>query len=663
MKCPVCDFDNLDGARMCEECSMTLSLPGANELIPDKSIVGVIPGILLQNRYLVKKELGAGGMGKIFLAEDKNVSGRLCVVKQNSSDLENSDISQENSKELFFREASLLAQLNYPGIPKVWDYFEEDEMLFLVEEWIDGETLEEKCKDKLVNPMEIIRIFIQLSEILSYIHTRTPMIIHRDIKPQNIIITDNERCYLIDFGISRTYKKGGTRDTINLGTEGYASPELYQGQTDNRSDIYSLGASLWFALTGKDPGQFQWNLPDVKKYRDDVDGELSGIVNKAAAGLAEDRYQKAEEMKCDLEGLMNRTSGETETLIIAHIEEWRQFKGSAQRIGYSNLSVKNKVALIWKLETGEQIISSPIQYGNNILAFSDSGNIYWIHAERGVVLDKRSINHRIRATPVIAGNVLYLGTFDGYLILFDLQKDGIIKSININTGIPSAMLSFSDQVILAGNRDRRGYVFAFDLSGNLKWKVSLSGKCGVSPTYGDRKIFVGDDNGEFYAIDFRTGEILWKNCSPSGIKNTALFVNNKIYVGSGEGNYYSMNSRDGKINWETKVGSEIIGSPSWFEGIVILTTLGGGVHALKEDDGAILWSSREPSTALSPPIFFHERILVSSYEGGNVYCKNIIDGSNLWNICLNGKIVASPLPLRKSFVIQTLEGNLFNCGY
>ena len=662
MICPVCNFDNLDGARMCEDCGMMLPLPGSEEIVTDKSVVGIIPGMTLQKRYLIKKEAGSGGMGKVFLAEDKNIGDRLCIIKQNNV-LEESGISEEDAKELFFREASLLAMLNFPGIPKVWDYFEEDSLLFLVEEWIEGETLEEKCRNKQINKLEIMETFLHLCSILEYIHSRTPMIIHRDIKPQNIIITEDKGPYLIDFGISRTFKKHKKRDTIKLGTEGYSSPEQFEGKTDNRSDIYSLGASLWFGLTGKDPGKYQWKLPDVKSIRKNISDEFAEIVNKSVNPVVENRYQKIEIMKDELQSILNRKAQDTEALSLSHLEEWRQFKGSPFRIGYSNMPVKNKPKLLWKTELKERIFTSPLAYSNNILIFTESGNINWLHLQKGSILDNKNIGYKLRSTPAIVGNILYMATFEGFFLIYSLDNDIITRKIKTGARVPSPILNYGDQIIVAGNRENRGMLYSFNLKGDINWKKSLTGKVGASPVYGEGKVFIGDSSGEFYALNAKTGKALWRNYSEKGIKNTAIYVNNQIFTGTGEGKYYCINPKNGRVKWERDLDCEIIGSPSWFDGIIIITTAGGGVYALEEKSGSILWSSHQPFTSLAPPVIFRRNVILSEFEGGKVFCKNIENGENVWNIDLNGRVISSPLPANNSLVLETLEGNIFSFAF
>ena len=159
--------------------------------------------------------------------------------------------------EAFRREAQILSDLNHHNLPRVTDFFTEGGRPYLVMELIPGESLEKKLDRLHGQPMdeeEALQYGIQVCEVLQFLHTQEPPIIFRDVKPANIMIMPNGQLKLIDFGIARTYKEGKRRDTMSMGTAAYAPFEQFgKGQTDARSDVYSLAATLYHLLTGRPP--------------------------------------------------------------------------------------------------------------------------------------------------------------------------------------------------------------------------------------------------------------------------------------------------------------------------------------------------------------------------------------------------------------------------
>ena len=223
-------------------------------------------GTLLQNRYRIVRVLGGGGQGAVYLAEDLQNNKLHVAVKEMRSEAEAAGdevdpaTAAEERKQLldsFNREASLLQQLRHPNMPTFSDSFTRDDRPYLVMEFIAGESLEKKIDRRNGMPLperEVLYYAIQVTQVLRYLHSQDPPIIFRDMKPANIMVMPNGQCKLIDFGIARTYKVGKQKDTVSMGTAAYAPFEQFgKGQTDRRSDIYSLAATMYHALTGRPP--------------------------------------------------------------------------------------------------------------------------------------------------------------------------------------------------------------------------------------------------------------------------------------------------------------------------------------------------------------------------------------------------------------------------
>ncbi len=209
---------------------------------------------LLAHGYHLLSQIGQGGFGEVYKARDTRYN-RLVAIKQISLQaLSPKDIIQATDS--YNREVMLMKGLKHVNLPRMYDHFTDPEHWYIVLEYIEGETLEEylgRQKEGQLPVKEVLNIGITLCSVLDYLHRQKTPIIFRDVKPANIMRTSRGHLYLIDFGIARQYKSGKKKDTGVLGSPGYASPEQYGiAQTNEQSDIYSLGATLQTLLTGVD---------------------------------------------------------------------------------------------------------------------------------------------------------------------------------------------------------------------------------------------------------------------------------------------------------------------------------------------------------------------------------------------------------------------------
>jgi len=273
---------------------------------------------MLDNRYRVLKPLGEGGMGSVYEVADLAQPGRTWALKMLLDDPSASAEERAWARERFQAEVKLLKQLRHPRIPAFGADFTDPRHTpcYFVMEYIPGETLEQRL-DRAKGPLpeyDVLQWMIDICEVLTYLHEQRPPIIIRDLKPGNIIISPSinspaGEARLIDFGIARTYKKGKTTNTDNVGTAVYASPEHHgRGQTDARSDIYSLGVTMVHLLTGKEPVPMSIYQPGDIRGRPPkkplVSEETERILIKATNLDPKKRYQSVRELRDDLRASM-----------------------------------------------------------------------------------------------------------------------------------------------------------------------------------------------------------------------------------------------------------------------------------------------------------------------------------------------------------------------
>jgi len=252
-----------------------------------------VPGELLlqtlfRNRYFIMSKVGAGGFGSVYQARDIQNGDRLVAIKEVCLQGLHPQAMLEVTA-AFQREVSVLSHLDHPHLPRVYEHFQSPGYWYLVMDFIAGETLEDyqsKTPTGRLLLSEVLDIGLQLCLVLDYLHSRHPPIIFRDLKPANIMRTPTGQLYLIDFGIARYFKPGQAKDTVALGSVGYAAPEQYgKAQTTPRADIYSLGAVLHQLLTARDPSEAPFRFRPLRPTSHDDPGSLTTsmvdvLVNK-----------------------------------------------------------------------------------------------------------------------------------------------------------------------------------------------------------------------------------------------------------------------------------------------------------------------------------------------------------------------------------------------
>ncbi len=324
MQCPYCNADNRDGVRYCGKCGSVLQVITPAPLATGGNGGGtsynynsrsLTPGSRLQGgRYIVKKVLGQGGMGAALLATDNRLDGKLVVIKELVSVSTDPHKWQDDVRN-FKREVSTLAHIDHPLVPNVTDHFQEGPHYFMVQEYVEGETLEERM-ERMKQPMRernVLACASEILDILDYLAQQTPPVVHRDIKPANIIIgTKDRRSHLVDFGIARAdeAKNAQRQQTAALGTPGYAPPEQYQGNADPRSDLYALAATLHHLLTNRDPRNYPpFMYPSVRTLNPQLSPETETVLARALQNDMKQRYQSAAAMKRDIDDILLKRFG------------------------------------------------------------------------------------------------------------------------------------------------------------------------------------------------------------------------------------------------------------------------------------------------------------------------------------------------------------------
>lgn len=240
------------------------------------------PQSILAQRYLILKVAGRGGMSAIYQALDMKMDRKRVAIKEMSQQ-NLDDTERQEAMARFQQEANLLGTLNHPNLPRIYDAFGAGGRSFLIMDYIDGKNLLQMLQEA-EQPLpvdQVLHYADQLCDVLAYLHAHNPPIIFRDLKPTNVMATQEGHIYLIDFGIARLFKEGQPQDTVALGSPGYAPPEQHgSGQTSPRSDLYALGATLHCCLTNRDPyySSERFSFAPMRQFNPQVSEELDQLV-------------------------------------------------------------------------------------------------------------------------------------------------------------------------------------------------------------------------------------------------------------------------------------------------------------------------------------------------------------------------------------------------
>ena len=257
-------------------------------------------GSVIEDKYTVLHEIGKGGMRNVYLCINKKANKQWAVKEVRKDGKASDEIVRQN----LLAETDILKRLHHPHLPSIIDVIDQDDTYLILMDYIEGRTLKVLLDEQRALPQKkVVKWAIQLASTLSYLHQQNPPIIYRDMKPANIMLKPNDDVVLIDFGTAREYKDDSDGDTTYLGTKGYAAPEQYGGlgQTDARTDVYNLGATIYHLVTGKNPSKPPYEIRPIRQWDPTLSSGLEAIILKCTKPDPNERYQTVEELKFALE--------------------------------------------------------------------------------------------------------------------------------------------------------------------------------------------------------------------------------------------------------------------------------------------------------------------------------------------------------------------------
>jgi outer membrane protein assembly factor BamB/tRNA A-37 threonylcarbamoyl transferase component Bud32 len=566
------------------------------------------PGLNLANRYLIQGVVGVGGMGAVYRARDMhfpNVTKRV-AVKEMINQVRDPSMRETLIKN-FEREANLLATLEHPAIPKIYDYFSQNDRSYLILEFIDGKDMEALLVESqgYFPESQIIGWAIELCDVLSFLHNHQPeAIIFRDMKPSNVMIDQRGHIILVDFGIAKTFQTG-QKGTM-IGTEGYSPPEQYKGEAGPLSDIYALGATLHHLLTRRDPrleAPFSFTERPIRAINPSVSIELETVVSTALQYNPADRYPTAAAMKEALIATARKTG------VLSNLR--------ALNSDFTEGLDTTKVA--WTFETEDEI----------------------------------------RGTPAVHDGVVYVGSYDNNLYAINITDGSFIWKYAADAGIVTQPI-IADGNVFFGSEDKRLHVISAR-SGKIIWSYYTDGPVRSSPSIGLGHIVFGADDGFLHVVNSITGRRAWRFDAGAPIRSTPLIQSDQIYFGTEEGDFYCLDL-NGAVKWRFKSKRAITSSAAVFRETIIVGSVDGIVYALDLQSGFVIWRFRLGKATISTPCVAENMVFIGSTDN-HLYCLDASNAKEIWKFATEHQVNSSPFIYRDSIYFSSVDKHLYCLEY
>lgn len=629
------------------------------------------PGSILQDRYKVMSTLGVGGFSSVYQAQDlhfPNVT-RLCAVKEMVH--ANRDPKVRKLATISFeREASILATLDHPSVPEVYDFFTQNDRSYLVLEYIRGNDLETLMSERngFFPTESVLQWSLQICEVLGFLHSRKPQaVIFRDLKPSNIMLDTYGRIRLIDFNIAKSFQEG-IRGTM-IGTEGYSPPEQYRGESSPAGDVYAFGATIHHVLTRQDPRMeppFSFADRQISAVNNDVSPEFEAIINRCLAYDTEDRFQDAIELR---EALLMTFPGLRKGATAPYLSRHRseryfapqtpEFMSATDDQAATPIkparAKSNTIKPLWRFRCEDEIRSTPAVGSGTVFIGAYDHNIYAVNADTGKFMWKYASSDGVASSPCIYKDNIIVGSSDGYL--YSLSKDKGQLNWRFETGgsIFSSPVADFDHVFF-GSDD--GYLYAVSIStGRKVWQSNAHEMVRSSPCLANEHIYFGTQGSYVFCLDL-SGQLKWQFPAKRAIMTKPVFYEDMIFVGSMDGGVYALDANSGFAIWRTRTRRPIVSSPALDDGSLYIGSSDGHLHAFDIYTGRVLWTFETEGQVSSSPVVFEDAVYFGSTDG-SVYSLMTQRGKLRWRFETDAMVVGSPAIENGVVYVGSCDRNLY----
>lgn len=597
---------------------------GDSKTMPRRDGQNLQSGAVLQGRYMVLGGLGAGGFSSVYRARDLRFPSvtRLCAVKEMVIGTADPEMRELTIKS-FEREASMLAMLNHPAIPDIFDYFTDGNRSYLVLEFVPGQNLQQWLDetDEYLDEPKALDWALQVCDALAYLHSQKPQpIVFRDLKPSNIMLDPYNHIRLIDFGIAKLFEADQDKGTM-IGTAGYTPPEQYRGEASPAVDVYGLGATLHHLLTRQDPRQetpFTFHERPIRAANPAISRAFEAIIMRCLSYDPKERFPDAMALREALLVLSESDSEETD------LEQRLGLKESARafdegRVGAPAATLKagiSQVKPLWVFRCEDEIRTRPAVAKGIVFAGAYDNNLYALTADKGEFLWKYPTGGGLGGSPTVHEDAVMVGSADHTLYSLQLRK------------------------------------------GRLNWQFKAEGPIYSTPTVRFDHVFFGADDGFFYVVNVMRGQLYWKTNIYSPVRSTPYVSDELVYFGTEGGQVLGLELGAGKPRWQTKAQRAVTSSPRVADDILYVGSTDGTVYAVDASSGWPIWRFATRGPVVSTPTLFEDALYIGSADG-HLYAIDITRGRQLWAYPTNGQVIATPAIWGNTVYFGSTDGSIY----
>jgi serine/threonine-protein kinase len=661
--------------------------------------------------YDIDCEIGAGAFGVVWRGRHRQLQ-REVAVKQLSAVA----LAEPEYVARFRREARLLAQLDHPHVVRVYDYRETGDLRLLVMELLPGGTFADR-RARGMRPESAIAATLAAARGLHHAHEHG--VLHRDVKPENLMFDGRGTLKVTDFGIARDDGIDSTAVRLTragelFGTPAYVSPEQAAHalaadapETGPASDQYSLAAVLYEALSGRlthDANGGAIALCNRRTHEDarplvevapDAPGAVANVVMRALRRAPAERFPSMEEFARELHDATSdalgpdwlarsdvslRDSGPARGSTLPPAPAHAPVAPRRRRVAPLGLGALVLVALAvggwlltqdgsgsagtalpqrWSFATEGGVFSSPAVEGKLVVVGSRDRSVYGIDATNGTQLWKRPTGGIVFSSPFIANGRALVGSKDGYLYSLRLAdgRVGWKKPIPTKYEIISSP-TVADGLVFVG-ADK---LYAFDEdTGDVRWEHPPDQPVISSPAVGNGMVVYGSNDGFVYGVTV-DGEEKWFLRTGDQVRSSPTISGGLVYVGSLDGNLYARDLLTGAPRWDRALRSPIKSSPLVAGGRVIVGTDAGDVVALDARTGDPVWSVRTGDRVeSSPALVGSDLVAVGGYDH-KVYVLSAATGAQVGEYTTDGPVLSSPTAIGDDIVVGSEDGHVYRLG-
>ncbi len=627
--------------------------------------------------YRLLRLIGTGDSAEVYLGKHIHL-GTQAAVKVLHTQLAHTDIDS------FRTEVGTVARLLHPHIIRIHEFNVVGSTPFLAMDYAVGGTMRERYPKGSIVPLPTIVSYTQqVAEALQYAHDQK--LIHRDVKPENILLDQDHNVLLSDFGIilaAHNARYTTTQDVI--GTAAYMSPEqIQQGKLQPASDQYSLGIAVYEWLCGRWPFEGSrtelWNQhmftppPALCKKVPTISPEVEYVVMTALHKDPKQRFGNVLAFATALQQACQACqAGQTQPMISLRSQRDgaipASWTGRTQPI-VSPYHIKKVAAaeslidsrsegkrLKWTFCTNDAVYSSPTVVNDCVYVGSNDRCLYAIDATSGRKLWSFLTSKRVESSPTVVNGTVYFGSNDGSLYALDTASGKKRWCFFTGKAVYSSPTVVNGSVYVGSNDH---CLYALDAtSGRKLWSFRSGNVVNSSPAVSDEVVYFSSDDHNLYALDATSGRKLWSFFTGDFAASSPTVVNGTVYFGSQDRNLYALNAAYGRQKWSFRSGDALFSAPTVANNTLYFGSTDGNLYALDATSGQKRWAFPTGDALFSVPTVANNTLYFGSHDG-NLYALDGISGQKCWSFPIGNVMLSSPTVVNGVVYVGSDDGKVY----